>query len=381
MLLGRYLIPIVGLLLMAPLAQAETPSEPTADELDSLFAIRAIHYEQEDDASGSHANPYIDEDASIQEGVLLLRGRINDTNAIEGKFTGVVVTAASWDDARLKAETISGATTEDHGRLNWNIGWLYKNSQGLSGSIHAIYGSEYTYRTEGLSAALGQIFNEGSTALGLKVTAFNDRIRNIRFNGQEFNQEARDTYTVDASLVQSINPRSHINIGLSHTEQEGFLETSYNAVLVADVFDYERAPDTRTRDALSFRYKQALKRDSYQLGYSYYQDSWGINANVAEARYYFNLYSGRLQVQTSTRYYDQSAADFYAVDLDLPQRYQTSDSDLADFTGRSVGVLLALSGPRGFLRYRPTYEIGFNYYQRSDNLDLYWLTLGWSFRI
>ncbi len=364
----------------ASFALSQSPPPPTADELDSLFAVRLVNYEQEDKSDGSAGNRYIDEDASIQEGVLLVRKRLNPNHAIEGKFTGVIVTAASWDDARLKAETISGATTDDHGRLNANVGWLYKNNQGFSGALHLNYGSEYTYRTEGLSLSLGQTFNEGSTVLGLKLIGFNDRVRNIRFDGKEFNQESRDTYTVDASLVQTIDAISHVNLSWSHTDQKGFLATSYNAVFVGDTFDSEKVPDKRKRDALSVRYRRALKRDAYQLGYSYYWDNWGINSNITEARYYWNVPKTRLQVQTSARYYHQSSADFYAPEFESPQPFQTSDSDLGDFSGKSVGILLSASSLPGLFRYDATYEVGLNYYKRSDDLDFYWLTVGWLLR-
>lgn len=375
----RLCLSLLCLLAVMPLTPALS-AEPSADELDNLFAVRGIVYEQNDGADDSGGNPYIDEDASVQEGIVLLRKRVNDSHAVQAKFTGVIVTAASWDNARLKAETISGATTQDHGRLGWDLGWLYKNSQGFSGSIHATYGTEYTYRTEGVNIAVGQVFNEGSTALGFKLTAYDDRVRNIRFDGQELEQETRETYTTDLSLIQSINTYSHINLSWTHTEQDGFLATSYNAVQAGDAFDYERVPQSRSRDTLSLRYKHALARDSYQLGYGRYWDSWGIGSDVFEGRYYFNLYNGRFSVQTSARYYKQAAADFYGIDFEQPQLLQTSDSDLGRFTGTSAGVLLAFYNPRRMLGFLHTYELGFNYYQRGDGLDLYWLTFGWSFR-
>ena len=371
---------LISYLLVVMLLGPKVNAEPTADELDDLFAVRGIIYEQNDGADDSGGNVYIDEDASIQEGIVLLRKRVNDSHAVQAKFTGVIVTAASWDNARLKAETISGATTDDHGRLSWDLGWLYKNSQGFSGSIHATYGTEYTYRTEGVNIAVGQVFDEGSTALGFKLTAYDDRVRNIRFDGQEFEQETRETYTTDFSLIQSINAYSHVNLSWTHTEQEGFLATSYNAVRANATFDYERVPQSRSRDTLSVRYKRALTRDSYQLGYGRYWDSWGIDSDVLEGRYYFNLYDNRLSMQTSVRYYKQSAANFYGIDFDQPQLLQTSDSDLGRFTGTSAGVLLAFYNPQRLWGFLHTYELGFNYYQRGDGLYLYWLTFGWSFR-
>ena len=355
---------------------AETFLEPSEDALNDIFAFRSIAYQQED-KDGSKGNPNIDESATIYEGVVLLRKRANENNAFEGKFIGVNITAASWDDARAQTEAISGASTVNHGRLQGELGWLHKNDSGFSSALRFSQGSEYTYRTLGVDAHIGQVFNEGSTALNLKLSSYADTVRLIRFDGIEEPTEKRNTLTFDLSMTQTLTPYSVINLGISHTAQSGFLSTPYNAVLVDNDFVSETLPDSRKRQAYSLRYKYGFPKDSMQLGYSYYEDDWGINAHVAEMRYTMHKRNGMLRIEPSYRYYQQTAADFYAIRFNEPSEFLTSDSDLGDFDGHSLGVLGSIKGA-GFYGRKANYHLGANYYWRSDELNFYWFTFGFS---
>ncbi len=352
-------------------------AEPSSDELQDIFKFRTALYKQ-NDGDRLAGNPHIDETASIYEGILFLRKKVHTNHALEGKLTGVTVTAASWDDARLRAEAVSGATTDDHGRINGEFGWRYKSNEGMSSSVKLSYGSEYTYRTTALNLGLGQVFNEGSTAINLSYSSYFDTIRVIRFDGSEDPEDERDTHTFALSLVQTLNPKSLLNLSFSHTNQNGFLATSFNAVKINDGFIAEQVPNSRRRDALSARYKYAFERDSMQLGYGYYWDDWGINANVLEARYFAHLPKLKLRLEPNYRYYTQTQADFFDFEFSEPRTLLASDSDLGEFYGHSVGLLLALARPSLITSQLATYELGFNYYDRSDGLDFYWTTLGWS---
>jgi hypothetical protein len=131
------------------------------------------------------------------------------------------------------------------------------------------------------------------------------------------------------------------------------------------------------RDTLSFRYKHALGKDSVQLGASTYRDDWNLKGHAIEARYFYRIREGRLTLEPSYRFYTQDEADFFATQFDAIQTFQTSDSDLGNFDGHSAGLLVSYWTSTWLTSQLSNYEIGFNYYQRSDNLDFYWLTLGW----
>ncbi|TNC93280.1 MAG: hypothetical protein CSH36_00290, partial [Thalassolituus sp.] len=70
-------------------------------------------------------------------------------------------------------------------------------------------------------------------------------------------------------------------------------------------------------------------------------------------------------------------AYFYTAALDAPERFRSSDPDLGNFDGHSAGLLLSAWQAGWFTQSLTRYDIGVNYYRRSDDLNFYWLTLGW----
>lgn len=352
--------------------------EPTQQELEDLFAFRGVVYRQDDDGQSS-GNPHIREDALIYEGIFLFQKRVNDENAARLKLTGDLVTAASYDDARDRAETVSGATGYNPGRWNIDLGWVHSGRGGFKWGAHASYGQEFAYRSSSFGFNLGKSLAEDAAQLSLSYQFFDDTVRVIRWDGSKEPDEERLTSTLNLGWTQALSPNSIANFGISHTQQEGFLSTSFNSVRIGDLIDFERMPDTRTRTAISGQYKYAWPRDSIQLGYSYYSDDWDIQAHTAEVRYFWNLGENSWRLEPSYRFYTQSAAEFFAFEFDSVQLYQSSDPDLGQLDGHSIGLISSIKRASWFTDQQANYDIGINYYQRSDGLDFYWLTLGWRF--
>lgn len=353
-------------------------SEPTPEELKDLFAFRGLVYQQED-SNGEGGNPTIDESAVIYEGILLFQNNINSKNASTLKFTGDLVTAASYDDARDRAETVSGATGYNPGRWDLELGWKHLSDNRFGLRAHASYGQEYAYRSQGFGFGLSKSFAEEATQISASVQLYDDQVRLIRYDGSKERDQTRDTFNYEIGLIQTLSPVSLINLAWSHSDQQGFLATSFNSVLVAGERQFEVVPETRRRDALSIQYKHAFDKDSIQAGLSHYQDSWDISANIFEFRYFWRTKSGAYHLQPSYRYYDQQGASFFDFSFEELERYRSSDSDLGNFDGHSFGLLGSIKGPSWFTKKQANYDLGINYYARSDDLDFYWLTLGWRF--
>ncbi|MEC8103694.1 MAG: DUF3570 domain-containing protein [Pseudomonadota bacterium] len=360
---------------------------PTADELDSIFAARGIVYQQDDDG-GKGGNPTIEEHATIYEGILLFQQRLNDNNAASLKAVGDLVTAASYDDARDKAETVSGATGYNPGRFNFEGRWKHRTESRTGFTLFASYGQEFAYRSTGYGFGLSQSLNEESTQLSVDVQFYDDTVRMIRYDGSKETDEPRDTTSSAFSVTQTLTPVSLINASWVYSEQRGMLATSFNSILLdSGQREFEILPDERIRNTFSVRYKHAIKSDSVQLGASYYKDNWGIIGRALEARYFYHLSDGKLTLEPSYRFYTQSASHYFQQQFQGPRvnpqtdqatrLYQTSDSDLGSFDGHSAGLTLSYL-TAGWLTKEPSnYNIGFNVYRRSDELHFYWLTLGW----
>nr|WP_246624744.1 DUF3570 domain-containing protein [Oceanobacter mangrovi] len=374
------------LLVMIVFASQVKAATPSNAELDDLFAVRGISYQQDDQRGGKGGNPHLREAATIYEGILLYRHRVNDNNAVQGKLVGDKVTAASYDDAKDKAEIVSGATGNNPGRYELQAGWIQQHDNwGWNASIAE--SREYAYISDSLSLGWNGSFAEQATQLSLQLTMFDDWVRMIRYDGTHGDDDVRRTVTLNMGWVQSLTPESAVQFGWSHTHQEGFLATTFNTVLVessvgdADVewFDFERLPDRRRRDALSVRYKQAVADDSWQLGYSYYLDSWDLQGHTLEARYFAHFNQGRMQLEPVYRYYRQQAARYFSTTVAAPRTYQTMDSDLGKFDGHSTGLTASFAAATPGLSHDSWYDIGVQYYNRSDDINFYWFTVGWRY--
>lgn len=368
--------PLVLLLLSAGFSQFAFAFGPTTTELDDIFAIKLMAYQQEDDG-GKAGNPNLDEDATIYEGVVLLKKHVSDVDVMTLQGLWDQVSAASFDDAKDEAETVSGATGYNPGRWAVDLGWQHQFST-FDMSLNTSYGQEYFYRAFNFGLGLSTSLAEGSTQLGFGFQGFNDQIRVIRWDGTREDKEHRRTNTASFELTQILTPISNLNLGWVHTDQSGFLATPFNSVLVAGLREYETTPNDRRRDALSIRYKHAFDHNSVQLGYSYYWDDWGISSSTYDLRYYYRPYEN-IQLEPNYRFYTQSAADFFAISFDETQEFMSSDSDLGGYDGHSTGLQVYFFNNELLGYERITFDLGLNYYQRSDDLDYYWLTFGVSF--
>ncbi len=353
-----------------------TAAVPTAAELDDVFVIKLLAYEQED-SNGKGGNPNLSEDATIYEGIALLKRRVSDTDLLKVQGLWDQVTAASYDDAKNKAEIVSGATGYNPGRWGVDVGWTHEMAL-FDLSLNAGYGQEFAYRAHNMGFGLSRTLAEGSTQFTLDFQSFNDVIRVIRWDGTQEPNDRRKTRTTNIGLVQTLTPLSALNIGWSHTEQSGFLATSFNSVLVGEDRLYESVPDTRRRDALSIRYKHALNEDVIQLGYGLYQDDWGIDSSTLELRYIYAV-SEMITLEPHYRFYTQTAADFFAQTFESSDDFMTSDPDLGAFDTHSTGLLMRFFHQRVFSYDNVTYDFSLNYSQRSDDLNFYWITFGASF--
>lgn len=354
------------------------------DNPDRLSAKGAFYLQK--DQGG---NELLDEDAMIIEALVVLKKKITASNTASVRAMGSVISSASYDSARSRAILISGATTtiNNPGSGGIGAGWTYAPNEwsfGLRGTL----GFESAYRTRGLGLDISRSLFEGNTVLSLMLQGYYDSVRMIRFDGTTREEEKRATATAELGWTQIVSPVTLTNLTASVTHQFGFLATSYGFVRVGAretvrsspdglgaLDTYETVPDTRTRVSLTGRVKRALDSEStIEASYRFYQDSWGISGHTANLIYTRYLFHRVMSVSPRLRFYGQLPAAFYARRFDQKQQFMTSDPDLGGFYGQMVG--LELRFPDVHFLWLADYDLGINYYHRTDGLDMAWLTVG-----
>jgi hypothetical protein len=169
----------------------------------------------------------------------------------------------------------------------------------------------------------------------------------VRKNGDREFSESIDRSTYRLGLSQIVTSRLMTGFNFEVITDEGFLNNPYRSVRYVDpdsaagfAFQPEVYPNTRTSSAAALNARYFLPyRAAVHGEYRYFTDTWGIDANTVQLGY-THPWGKQWIFELTYRWYDQSAADFYA-DL-FPRRdaqnFLARDKELSTFTSHMVGV-------------------------------------------
>jgi len=198
-----------------------------------------------------------------------------------------------------------------------------------------------------VSFSISQGFFGDLTTLGIGYARGADEVR--RNGDAEFEEDiTRQNYRVD--LSQIVTRSLVVSASYEGITDEGFLNNPYRQVRYLDPdsargysYEPEVYPDTKTSSAFAVRalyylpYRAALRGE-----FRRYSDTWEVEAWNIEAGYVHPFDNG-ITVELRYRYYDQTAAEFYA-DLfarEAAQNFRARDKELATFTSQTFGAGLS----------------------------------------
>ncbi len=252
------------------------------------------------------------------------------------------------------------------GDLNWSQPIGLDNT--VSYGAHA--STEHDFDSVAAHAGLSHDFNEKNTTVSAGLNEEYDRIHAHGGNpvpGSDYalyEKEPRQTKTVSGGLIgltQVVrrNWLTELNYTVDHSQ--GYLTDPYRIISVLDDagtvtgYRYENRPDTRTRQSLYWVNKVALGPTVLDVSYRRGKDSWDIASNTVDGRLRIDLGSG-MYLEPHTRWYHQSAADFYNLYLSESGPapvYMSADPRLAAFSATTFGVKFAIAtGRNGELSLR-----------------------------
>ena len=192
----------------------------------------------------------------------------------------------------------------------------------------------------------------------------------VRRNGDADFSEPIDRSTYRVGVSQIVTPRLMMGVNYELVSDEGFLNNPYRSVRYLDpgsatgfAFQPEVYPHTRTSNAASLNARYFLPyRAAVHGEYRFFTDTWGIDANTVQVGY-THPWGKQWIFELTYRWYDQSAADFYA-DL-FPradaQNFLARDKELSTFTSHMIGLGASYELP----------PLGWSFLQRSS-VSLYY---------
>ena len=321
----------------------------------------------------------------------------------------------------------SGASESD----TWtNVTGSYSHSSDDRNSIWSVklsFSTEYDYTSFGAGGSYTRLFNEKNTELSVNASVYLDTWRLIypielrpfveggrglddpffrRYaitgNPQyaptftEHRDDGRNSYALGVGFSQILSKKAQISLALDLVRQEGLLSTPFQRVYFADfeesfienfhlADDVERLPDSRFKTALGARFNYYISEVFVlRTFYRYYFDDWGIGSHTLSVEVPIKL-SDRFTIYPSYRFYNQTAADYFApynehLSSDI---FYTSDYDLSEYNANQFGF--GVSYTDIFTEFN-VWRIGFKsvdlkfaHYERNSGLTAFIVTGGFKF--
>ncbi|CAM4415870.1 DUF3570 domain-containing protein [Zobellia nedashkovskayae] len=238
--------------------------------------------------------------------------------------------------------------------------------------------SEYDYFSLGFGGSYTKLFNEKNTEISVNGNVYLDNwttiypfeLRpfgeggvgffrpdeitgntNYNPNFSELDKTNRNSYSLGLGLSQILHKNVQGLISFDVINQQGLLSTPFQRVYFSDVVDsfidnfqladdIEQLPDGRLKFAVGGRLNWYLNEIvSLRTYYRYYFDDWGINSHTASLEASVKL-SDKFTLYPSYRFYNQSAADYFApYESHLStEEYYTSDYDLSKYSANQYGL-------------------------------------------
>ena len=269
---------------------------------------------------------------------------------------------------------IGGTVSYTHGSDDRNSIWSAKLS----------YATEYDYTSFGLGGSYTKLFNDKNTEVSIHGNVYLDtwkliypielrpfgaggaglndaffKDKTITGNQEysplftEIDGTARNSYSFGLGFSQILSRNLQGSLALDFVLQDGLLSTPFHRINFGDIDDsfiekihladaIEKLPDSRTKIAIGGRLNYYINEFFVvRTYYRYYTDDWGISSHTASIEVPIKI-GGRFTVYPSYRFYNQTAADYFAPYEEhvSTEEFFTSDYDLSKFTANqySLGV-------------------------------------------
>lgn len=270
------------------------------------------------------------------------RGRIGiQTHGVyfEKELTSKVVTHGQFVYDGISGATPTGAKMQPGAT---EVPTMHMEDERLAGSLdtairygrhtttpQVAYSHESDYESVGLALNHTIDFNQRNTTLLLGAARNFDRVKG-RFQ-EDF--QNKGTWDGIIGINQLLSPKTTLTVNLTLSYSDGYLSDPYKAVYFSFPYEDEALnvfPDAYPEKRPEHRFKQvgyvALTQffDSVQgsgeLSYRFHHDDYGIVAHTAQLAW-FQKIGKQIVISPMIRYYQQSAADFYAPRFTGDLRY------------------------------------------------------------
>jgi Protein of unknown function (DUF3570) len=218
------------------------------------------------------------------------------------------------------------------------------------------YSKETDYRSYGVSLNDALNFNEKNTTVEYGVAHDFDNVRQTDHSTGQFYWSDKQSTEAILGLSQLLSPDTVFAAAFTFGNDSGYLSDPYRlAEYVPNGFGFgvgvpERRPSHRNKEIVhaSLTHYFAAVDGSLVGSYRFYNDSYGIVADTVNLTWRQWLLNHHLTAEPSFRFYEQSAADFYAtqfygpftINPNGPPGMHSSDYRLSELYTLDAGLKL-----------------------------------------
>lgn len=247
-----------------------------------------------------------------------------------------------------KAAAPASQTTEEYGkpylpmneyedqRIAVNLGLRHRHGEWVFDG-GAAYSQESDYESVAGSLILSRDLNERMTTLSLGASLTHDSVRDTPTG----NWEEKDSLDGQFQIAQVIDAKTLLKVSYVAGMSRGYLDDQYKFVLLNDEVIDEQRPDRRNKQVIYLSLNRAVDplHAALEASYRFYHDTFGIDAHTFGLDWYQNL-GPKLILVPGVRYYEQSAADFYATEFTGKPSAYSSDYRLSKLGSITYGLKL-----------------------------------------
>ena len=257
------------------------------------------------------------------------------------------------DDSFLDTRVDLGAS--------WDQGIIDDSTRATAG---VSLSKEYDYLHLGVSGGVSRELNNKNTTLSLGLAYSADTIDAVGNTpvpltdiavAKGSSSESKDTVDFVLGVTQVLSKNTILQLNYGLTQADGYLNDPYKRISRVDSSGtiVQNLNESRPGDRLGHNIYGALKHNFsgnvLSTSARLHSDDFGIDSVTLDAKYNITL-GNRRSIEPHIRYYHQSAADFYAPQLDadapLPE-FASADYRLAEFDAYTIGATYRFGGRKG----------------------------------
>lgn len=239
-------------------------------------------------------------------------------------------------------------TTEEYGkpylpmtefedqRLAVNMGLRHRHGEWVV-DAGAAYSTESDYQSLAGSLIVSRDLNKRMTTLSLGASLTHDSVRDTPTG----NWEEKDSFDGQFQIAQVIDAKTLLKVSYVAGSSWGYLDDQYKFVLIDDKVIDEQRPDRRNKQVIYVSLNRFIDplNGALEASYRFYHDTYGIDAHTFGLDWYQNL-GPKFILVPSVRYYEQTAADFYATQFTGSPKDYSSDYRLSKLGSVTYGMKL-----------------------------------------